>query len=222
MQPNAPAVPVVKRSRCTIYIDGFNMYYGAIRGCRERKWLNIQGFFEELRKDDDVITINLFTALVGPENGFSATRNRQKRYLKALESLSKVKVTYGYFQLRDKYCLATCKDGFKEPEEKKTDVNIAVSIINDAVKNLTDSIVVVSGDSDIQPAIEWVVKNFPKIKITVYVPSSEQQESERRSDYYRRLGVVCRFLPLDKVLKHQLPKKMWLKNGETVERPEEW
>ena len=163
MQPDASLKPVVNRSRCSIYIDGFNMYYGAIRGHPEWKWLNIQSFFEELSKDDDVTSINIFTALVGPENGFSATRNRQKRYLKALGSLSKVKVIYGYFQLRQKYCLAVCKNEFKEPEEKKTDVNIAVSIINDAIKNLTDSIVVVSGEiQTFSQRLNGLLKTFPR------------------------------------------------------------
>ena len=39
---------------------------------------------------------------------------------------------------------------------KKTDVNIAVNLLDDALRGLTDSMVIVSGDSDLEPAVEWV------------------------------------------------------------------
>ena len=166
--------------------------------------------------------IRLFTALVGPDHCFSEARDRQNRFLKALSGLAKVEVVLGYFQLREKVCLASCGKTYREPEEKKTDVNIAVHMIGDAVDGKTDSIVLVSGDSDIQPAIEWIRKRLPKIKITVYVPSLEFEESDRRSDFYRKIGVNCRFLPTDHLKDHQLPAKMVLPTGGFVERPSAW
>jgi uncharacterized LabA/DUF88 family protein len=212
----------VRKARCTIYIDGFNWYFGIFRHKPEWKWLNIQSFFEELRKDDDVLKIRLFTAMVGDDRVFHEARDRQKRFLKAISCLSKVEVVYGYFQLREKTCLASCGKVYAEPEEKKTDVNIAVSMIGDAIDGKTDSIVLVSGDSDLQPAIEWIAKRFQKIKITVYVPSLMLEASERRSDFYRRIGVACKFLPIDHLKDHQLPNKMLLSGGGSVERPSSW
>ena len=205
-----------------MYIDGFNWYYGIFRRKPEWKWLNVQSFFEELRKDDDVLKIRLFTALVGPDHRWSEARDRQKRFLKALSSLSKVEIVLGYFQMREKRCLATCGETYGEPEEKKTDVNIAVSMISDAVDGKTDSIVLVSGDSDIQPSIQWVRERFPKIKVTVYIPSLDFEEKERRSDFYRQINVPCKFLPIDHLKDHQLPDKMFLSGGGTVERPALW
>jgi hypothetical protein len=165
------------------------------------------------------LKIRLFTALVGSDHCSSEARDRQKRFLKALSCFSKVEVVFGYFQLRDKYCLADCRKVYKEPEEKKTDVNIAVQMIADAIAGKTDSIVLVSGDSDIQPAVEWIRKRLPKIKITGYVPSLNFEESERRSDFYGQIGVVCEFLPLDHLKDHQLPSKILLSKGGSVERP---
>jgi uncharacterized LabA/DUF88 family protein len=117
--------------------------------------------------------------------------------------------------------LASCKEEYQSPQEKKTDVNIALVMILDSIKGETDSIVLMSGDSDLQPAVEWIVKNKPKIKITVYVPSLVKEESERWSDYYFRLRVSCKFIPLDHVLKHQLPTK-FCASASSVESPETW
>lgn len=45
---------------------------------------------------------------------------------------------------------------FKSQEEKRTDVNIAVSMLDDTYQNLCDHLIVVSGDSDLVPAVNMV------------------------------------------------------------------
>jgi hypothetical protein len=82
--------------------------------------------------------------------------------------------------------------------------------------------VIFSGDSDLEPAVQWVRTNFPKIKITVYIPALKSEEKFRRNDFYRQIGVTCNFLPLDSLLRHQFPTKLLLPNGSYVERPDQW
>src|SRR5258708_26657824 len=144
------------RRRCTVYIDGFNWYFAIVRYHPKWKWLNIQSLFEELRLDEEVVRVNFFTALVDPHKDVCEARDRLKRYLSALSILPKVKTILGKYQNREVTCRALCKQKYFAPEEKKTDVNIAVAMINDAVKALTDSIVAGSGDSDLEPAIACV------------------------------------------------------------------
>jgi hypothetical protein len=108
------------------------------------------------------------------------------------------------------------------PEEKKTDVNIAVNLIDDAVKNTTDSMVIVSGDSDIEPAVKWVRDNRPDIRITVYIPSLEPGQNERGTSFYHQIGVTHRDLPLDQIRNHLFPEKVPLANGSHIERPASW
>jgi len=81
---------------------------------------------------------------------------------------------------------------YHSPEEKKTDVNIAVHLIDDALNSRADCFVIVSGDSDLEPAVEWVRKNHPAIKITVYIPTVPTQAPQRRNDFYLRIGITCR------------------------------
>ena len=40
-------------NRSIVYVDGFNLYYGAIKHTRGRKWLDLWKFFRRLRPDDD-------------------------------------------------------------------------------------------------------------------------------------------------------------------------
>jgi len=216
----APQPPV--RKRCTVYIDAFNWYYGIFIHRPEWKWLNIQSLFEALRPDDEIVWIGFFTALVHPNHRQSEKRDRQKRYLKALKGQPKVEVILGKYQERTVTCLArdcSRRLEYQVGEEKKTDVNIAVRLMDDAIRQRTDSMVIVSGDSDLEPAVEWVRRNHPGIKISVYVPTLPETANQRRNDHYQRMQVTCRLLPLTEIPRHVLPQIVTLPDGSTVERP---
>lgn len=218
---NPASIPPAGK-RCTIYIDAFNWYYGIFIHRPEWKWLNIQSLFEALRPDDDVIWIGFFTAIVHPHRRQSEKRDRQKRYLSALKGQPKVEIILGKYQERT----VTCQAGdcvrrleYQVGEEKKTDVNIAVRLMDDALCQRTDSMVIVSGDSDLEPAVEWVRKNHPGIKVSVYVPTLPESANQRRNDSYQRLQVACRLLPLADLPRHVLPQIVTLPDGSTIERP---
>ena len=217
--------PPPSKKPCIIYVDSFNWYFGIFRHRPAWKWLNVQSFFESLRVDDDVVAVKVFTAIVDPKQQHSAKRDRQNRYLKALSSLAKVRIIRGTYQNRTVTCGAQeCPRRLKYevPEEKKTDVNIAVNLIDDALNGAADSMVIVSGDSDMEPAVQWVRTKFPKIKITVYVPVLEDEAQKRRNDHYIQMGVTCKPLPLTDLPRHQFPRDVQLNNQETVTRPDEW
>ena len=221
-EPAAPASETPRKKRCTVYIDAFNWYYGIFIHRPEWKWLNIQSFFESLRLDEDVVGIRFFTAIVHPNHHTSTKRDRQKRYLTALKSQPKIEVVLGKYQERTVTCQAApCPRhlDYQVGEEKKTDVNIAVRLIDDAINQRTDSMVVVSADSDLEPAVEWVRKNYPAIKVSVYLPTLPEEAAQRRNDNYQRMKVTCRLLPLTDIARHLLPSVVHLPDGSTVERP---
>ena len=139
-------------------MDAFNWYSGIFQHHPAWKWLNVQSFFKALRLDEEVVTVKFFTTLVDPLKNVSTRRDRQKRYIRrALGTLPKVKIILGKYQERTVTCQARdCmrRLEYQVPEEKKTDVNMAVNLLEDAVRELTDSMVIVSGDSDLEPAVE--------------------------------------------------------------------
>jgi len=161
--------------RSIIYIDGFNFYYGALKDS-PYKWLDLQTYFERLRQDDDVQKIWYFTARVS-----GAAASRQSPYLEALLTLPKIEIKYGLFKDKTQKCkvigcnLPAAQKKYKVPEEKGTDVNIALQMIDDAYQGLCDRMILVSGDSDLVPAIELVKKRHPQIQVSVYIPATNQK-----------------------------------------------
>jgi hypothetical protein len=205
-----------------VYVDGFNWYHAIFKHHPEWKWLNVQTFFEALRPHENIQTIKFFTAIVDEDNPNSDARERHLTYISALKTLSKVVIILGKFQHRTVTCRAHCRQQYTVPEEKKTDVNIAVEIMSDAFKNNCDSIILVSGDSDAQPPIQWVKQNYSSKKITVYIPLLPPEREKRRLDFYHQIGIDCKFLPIDGLSSHQFRKIVHLSNSKVACRPPAW
>lgn len=211
-----------KRPLCNVYIDGFNFYFGVLQNKPQWKWLNLQTFAETLRTREDLNAVKYFTALVDPKKGQSDRRERQRLYFAALQTLSKVQIIKGVFQPKTVRCAGECREQYNVPEEKKTDVNLAISMVTDAINQVVDSIVLISGDSDQEPAIQWINRYCPNVKLTVYIPVLENERDSRRNDFYKGIGVSCTPLPLDGMTAHQLPDTVLDAQGASINRPEEW
>jgi 6-hydroxy-3-succinoylpyridine 3-monooxygenase len=109
---------------------------------------------------------------------------------------------------------------FKSPEEKRTDVNIAVQMLDDAYQDACDTLVLVSGDSDLVPAVARVKARFPNKKVVVYIPSRDPDHGAAYE--LRGSEDEHRDLPLS-LLKHaQFPKDVPDGAGGFVTKPTEW
>ena len=68
---------VAPGQRTSVYVDGFNLYYGAVRRT-PYKWLNLRRLCELLLPQNDVTAIRYFTALVtGPPNDPTKPQRQQ-------------------------------------------------------------------------------------------------------------------------------------------------
>ncbi|MBN2324880.1 MAG: NYN domain-containing protein [Spirochaetes bacterium] len=206
-------------NRSVIYIDGFNLYYGAVKNT-PWKWLNIEKYFSLLRQDDDIKTIKYFTAKIEGSH-----KSNQEAYLKALYTLDTVQIIYRLFKYKPVKCLVRdctypkCRI-FNIPEEKRTDVNIAVHMITDAMQNRCDRFVVISGDSDLVPAVRAVKLINNDSKVIVYIPANNKVrgaavELRKASDRHRTL-------PNNLLSKAQFPKIIIDSNGTVIEKPSSW
>lgn len=186
---NPPSVPV--RKKAMVYVDGFNLYFGILQGTPDLKWLNLESFMDFLRPDEEVLGVRYFTALVDPQKHLSVSRDRQKRYLQALGSCPKLKVIMGKYQLREVSCRGKCRERYEVPEEKKTDVGIAVQMISDAIDGLMDRIVLVSGDSDLEPAVEWIRKRHPGHQDHGLHPAGSRRSKTEAERHLPKHGSRC-------------------------------
>ena len=172
-----------------------------MRGTRYQ-WLNLESVFRRLRPDDDLRAICYFTALVsGPK------RSRQECYLRALSTLPSVRIIRGKFKIKQVRCrVAGCSYPasrfFDAPEEKRTDVNIALQVPDDVHHGRADRIILVSGDSDLVPALEMVKAESPQTQVIVYVPSRHpirgaatelRAAADKDRTFPLRLLEVCQF-----------------------------
>lgn len=65
-----------------------------------------------------------------------------------------------------------CAYTIHKPEEKKTDVNISVRMIEDCITDATDIISLISADTDLIPPLDVIRRNYPNKRIKVYFPPS--------------------------------------------------
>jgi uncharacterized LabA/DUF88 family protein len=155
------------------FVDGFNLYH-ALDGnpsLHKYKWLDLRklALNFSIPPYEYLQGVKYFTAYASWRS--VTTVSRHKAYVKALRSVG-VEVVFGRFQEKRRVCKA--KDGcglsFPVHEEKLTDVNIAVAVIEACVTGKCDIIYLVSGDNDLVPALETAKHLCPSIGITVVLP----------------------------------------------------
>lgn len=205
--------------RANVYIDGFNLYYGAVRNTRY-KWLDLEQLFILLRPHDNIQVINYFTARI-----MGSHAANQAAYLAALASRPKVNIIFGKYKLKTVLCrVADCTfDGrrtFQMPEEKRTDVLIALAMVQDAFQDRCDRLIVVSGDSDLVPAIRTVKNLTPEKEVVVYVPALDPRRGAAVE--LRSAADKDRILPNQLIRRSQFPATIPDGAGGVIHRPKGW
>ena len=146
--------------RTFVYVDGFNLYYGALKGT-PWKWLDLPALLAKvLQPHHDILTVKYFTARVSGTPADPSKPQRQDVYLRALRRYRpEVEVYFGHF-LGHKVSAPLAQPArdqrtveVNRTEEKGSDVNLAVHLLNDGWLDAYDGAVVVSNDSDIAEAM---------------------------------------------------------------------
>lgn len=181
--------------RTIVYIDGFNFYYGTIRGT-PWKWLDLQTFFGKLLAPrNQLVGIKYFTAKIQPTSRDPDAHTRQDAYLRALSAhCPLVQLHYGHFLRHPVWmeCVTPPPPRAQvyRTEEKGSDVNLAIHLLNDAWQDAYDCAVVVSNDSDLAEALR-LVKLLPAKLIGLVTPGAPGRHTSRQlamhSDFVRRI-----------------------------------
>lgn len=181
--------------RTLIYIDGFNLYYGCLKG-KPHRWLDLEALFSSLLiQANTIVEIKYFTARIKAKPSDLTAPQRQDVYLRALSAYNPlVSIHYGHF-LSHKTRMAnanpppnTCE--VIKTEEKGSDVNLSVHLLNDAWQDKYDVAVVVSNDSDMAEAMRLVRENHPEKIIGLFTPGTRFRTSEQlkiHSHFVRRI-----------------------------------
>lgn len=139
--------------KINVYIDGFNLYYGAVRNTPFR-WLNLLKMNELLFPNDQINKIKYFTARVSARPSDPDQPIRQQTYFRALQTIPNIEIIEGSFLTKEIMMPLANTNPQRyaqviKTEEKGSDVNLAVHLLNDGYKKDYELAVMVTNDSDL-------------------------------------------------------------------------
>ena len=127
-----------------IYIDGFNFYYGAVKGT-PYKWLNFAELCRILLPRHRIRRFYYFTAMVESRPGDPDQSARQQTYLRALKTLPNFTIVLGSFLSHVVTMPLANGRGYVDvikTQEKGSDVNLAANAT--FIKHIRPNVLAVS------------------------------------------------------------------------------
>ena len=211
-------------TRTAFLIDGFNLYHSLRDASRDlegagTRWLDLLGlctsFLNEIGGNAQVSEIGYFSALAHHlepiEPGLVA---RHLAYIDCLLATG-VRVELGHFKPKRVLC-PVCGLRIVRYEEKETDVAIGTRLLELAVSGECDAIVIVSGDSDLAPALRAARRCRARLRLLACFPY------HRRSKELAALADRCFKLRKERYVAHQLADPVDLTDGRRIARPANW
>ena len=204
--------------RVSVFVDGFNLYHAIKRLKQEHlKWLDLSLLSRRLvRPRSDVITaIYYFSAYAywRPDS-----MKRHEAYVAALVTRGVTPVLGKFKAKQHPYrCCYGCQHYQPSHEEKESDVNLALYLLNEAYKDTYDKALVISRDSDQVPAFRLVRTLFPDKRIVVVAPPHRGHSSELLQVASGRLKIK-----LNQVAESLLPALVPSPAGWVIRRPAEY
>jgi len=183
--------------RTAIYIDGYNLYYGRLRNT-QYKWLDVVALFSHITRSiephSQIISVKFFTAPALPKfsRHCEESMRAQNDYHRALEAkypdkFEKVLGSHVYEKDGTKMPLYVEGKPFDKDNtvrvwrlvEKKTDVNLALSMYRDVNRGSFDQVVLISNDTDTEPVMSALIEDFPTLKIGLIMPRGPQSSGKK-------------------------------------------
>ncbi|MHB1116799.1 NYN domain-containing protein [Sideroxydans sp.] len=213
------------QKRVVVFVDGFNLYH-AINDLNwdprtkrltnhkhYLKWLNISSLSQALihPSNDALSSIYYFSAYAGwvPQD----VQDRHRDYVAVLRSTG-VHPIMGTFKRKPRKC-PSCKHVWDTHEEKESDVNIALRLLQCAHEDAYDKAIIFTADTDLAPAIRLVREKFPQKEVHVAIP-------ERRLDKSKALenAATGRIRVTEAHFARNLfPAQVTLHSGTVINRP---
>ena len=145
-----------------MYIDGFNLYYGAVRRT-PYKWLNLHTLCTLLLPGYQIERIKYFTAHVQARPDDPDQSTRQQTYLRALRTLPNLDIILGHFltnevsmRLVQPPAAGSAFVRVIKTEEKGSDVNLAAHLLHDGHLGRYEAAVLLTNDSDLLEPVHMV------------------------------------------------------------------
>jgi len=212
-------------NRVVFLADGFNLYHALAQAQRDAggataKWLNLMSLCSS------------FLPLVGKASGERATlervyyfsappthrsqgkQDRHTLYVRCLRATG-VSVELARFKSKQVWC-PSCRQYFVTHEEKETDVAIATRLFEVCHADEAESVVLLTGDTDLAPTVRACKRLFPA-KLILFAFPYRRTNSELAAISPESFSIKRR-----SCLRHQFPDPLTLPDGTSVTKPANW
>ena len=193
-------------NRCVFLVDGLNLYHSLLdaeratgRSLRSLDVASLcRSYVHTLPGRSTITTIDYFSAVAHHREAVHpSTVARQVAYFSALQAAG-VDVHLGQFKAKTLVC-PLCGGRYLAWEEKETDVAIGTRLLELLARDLCDTAVLVTGDTDLVPAMRAARRLCPDKTLGVVQPYRRvNRELSRSADF----AVTIRAA---KYARHQLP-----------------
>ena len=156
--------------RGAVYIDAFNLYHAIDdQGAQfnHLKWSNLWLLAETISKGhaNPIVKVCWCTAY---RRGDTGKKARHRFYVSALE-ICGVTTLFGHETQEPQSCPG-CGEMWETPREKATDINLALSVYEDALDDVYDVAFIVTADTDQAATLAFVKRRFPNKKMVIATP----------------------------------------------------
>jgi uncharacterized LabA/DUF88 family protein len=209
-------------NRTAFIVDGFNLYHSIREAHQDNpalttKWLNLSGlctsFLPLISKDARLEGVYYFTAFAFHLND-PAVIERHKDYIKCLEDTG-VQVSLSRFKEKQITC-DFCNRVFIRHEEKETDVAVASKLLELVYTDCCDTVVLLTGDTDLAPAVKLTKQARPDKKVIFAFPYG------RKNTQLSQIAPGSFKIKAQTYAKHQFNNPYTLKDGTLVNKPLTW
>lgn len=213
---NSSGICDLMHRKLITYIDGQNLLAGMLEAdLGFHRWLDVCALAERLAPPDhELVQTRYYTAR--RKGGDELERDASNDYLDALEQWRKneVSLVYGFMRPGAVQC-DHCGRHSDRYQEKRTDVNIAVDMVGDALSERFDTAMLISGDADLVGAVEAVARHGKQV---VLATPPKRDSAHLREVATHVLGPISK----SKIRKSKLPDAIDLDNGYRIRRPQIW
>jgi uncharacterized LabA/DUF88 family protein len=174
-----------------VYIDGFNLYYGALKRT-PYKWLDLAKLSSIMLPQDVVQNIYYYTARVSARPHNQSAPIDQQIYLRALRTIPNLSITYGHFLTHSVRMTLSGVNPVQrvwvdKTEEKGSDVNLAAHLVRDAFRKRFEVAVLITNDSDLAEPVRIVTQELA-LPVGVLNPHQyHSQELKRLATFVKRI-----------------------------------
>jgi uncharacterized LabA/DUF88 family protein len=212
---------VAGMNRTNVYIDGFNLFYGALKGTRY-KWLDLEVLCRHLLPKDNIHRIRYFTAKVSARPGDPRIPVRQQTYLRALATLPTVSVHLGVFYVSTvrAYLAHPPANGPRtaeilKTEEKGSDVALATYLMLDACRRDCGTAVLITNDSDLREPLRLARDELGLTTGVVNPHPPARRSRALQATFFKQLRPSA-------LAASQLPKQITDASGRKITKPADW